>query len=131
SARDLRARYGCETLMAAMRLSDDRKTSCFADAALGPAFYHDCPPGTVDLARAHLTPQPTAPGTAPAAALPAEIPRHYVLCSEDRIIPAAAQADMTRDWPPAHVHPMACGHSPFFADPDKLAEILIQIAETT
>ncbi|TCP44171.1 alpha/beta fold hydrolase [Rhodovulum marinum] len=131
AARDLRARYGCRTLMAAIRRSDDRKTSSFADEALGPAFYHDCPPETVDLARAHLTPQPMAPGAAPAAALPAQIPRHYVLCSEDRIIPAAAQADMTRDWPPDHVHPMACGHSPFFADPGKLAEILIQIAETT
>lgn len=131
SARDLRVRYGCENLMSAMVISEDRTSSTFEDEALEPLFYHDCPPGTVDYARAHLTPQPIAPGLAPAAALPDTVLRHYIRCSADRIIPPAAQAEMTRDWPVAHVHEMATGHSPFFAAPDRLAEILIEIAETT
>lgn len=130
SARDLRARYGCEGLMTAMRHGPDRTTTHFADAALDPLFYHDCPPGTVEYARAHLVPQPIAPGLAPAAALPASVPRHYIRCTRDKIIPRQAQSDMTRDWPAGTVHDMACGHSPFFAAPDRLAEILIEIAET-
>ena len=131
SARDLRVRYGCDTLMSAMRLSADRKTSTFADEMLEPAFYHDCPPGTVELARRHLTPQPVAPGLAPAASIPDTVPRHYIRCMADRIIPPEAQADMSRDWSPLRIHEMATGHSPFFAAPARLAEILIAIAETT
>ncbi|MBN2906431.1 MAG: alpha/beta fold hydrolase [Rhodobacteraceae bacterium] len=131
SARDLRARYGCDALLSAIRMSADRKTSTFADETLEPLFYHDCPAGTVDNARAHLTPQPTAPGTAPAAALPPDLSRHYIRCTADRAIPIAAQTDMTRDWPAGHVHDMATGHSPFFADPARLAQILIDIAELT
>ncbi|TCO72803.1 alpha/beta fold hydrolase [Rhodovulum euryhalinum] len=130
SARDLRAQYRCENLLSAIRMSADRKTSVFADENLAPLFYHDCPPGTVDYARARLTPQPTAPGTEPAAALPAGIPRHYVICTEDRVIPPEAQQDMVRDWPAAQVHRIEAGHSPFFAGPDRLAQILINIAET-
>ncbi|MCO8145152.1 alpha/beta fold hydrolase [Rhodovulum tesquicola] len=131
SARDLRARHGCANLMAAIRLSPDRKTSTFRDETLDTYFYHDCPPGTADYARARLTPQPTAPGTEPAAALPPGLARHYIRCTADRIIPPEAQRDMTRDWPIAHLHDMECGHSPFFAQPDRLADILNRIAETT
>ncbi|MRH22476.1 alpha/beta fold hydrolase [Rhodovulum strictum] len=130
SARDLRAHYRCESLLAAFRMSADRKTSTFAEESLEPVFYHDCPSGTADFARPRLTPQPTAPGTEPAAALPARLPRHYVICTADRAIPPAAQEDMTRDWPPAQVHRLETGHSPFFAAPDRLAQILIAIAET-
>lgn len=130
SARDLRARYGCETLMAAMRLGADRATSDFADETLEPFFYHDCPPGTADVARRHLKPQPVAPGTAPAPRVPETIPCHYILCTADRIIPPGAQAELCRGWPAHRVHEMDTGHSPFFADPDRLAGILNQIAET-
>lgn len=131
SARDLRARHRCEALLSAIRMSPDRRTSTFADESLEPLFYHDCPPGTAELARAHLTPQPVTPGTEPAAPLPAALPRHYVICTRDRVIPPEAQADMTRDWPPDRVHRLATGHSPFFAAPDRLARILTDIAETT
>lgn len=130
AARDLRARYGCRNLMSAMRMGDDRKTSTFSDDSLEPLFYHDCPHGTVAYARAHLTPQPTAPGAEPAPALPPGLNRHYIRCTEDRIIPPEAQTDMTRDWPAHSIHKIACGHSPFFAAPDRLAEILMNIAES-
>ncbi|WP_172841069.1 alpha/beta fold hydrolase [Rhodovulum sp. P5] len=128
SARDLRARYGCRNLMSAMRLSEDKATSTFADETLEPLFYHDCPPGTVDYARDHLVPQATAPGHAPAPALPGGIARHYIRCTTDKIIPPEAQEDMSRDWPADCIHDIACGHSPFFAAPDRLAEILADIA---
>ncbi|TCP62323.1 pimeloyl-ACP methyl ester carboxylesterase [Rhodovulum bhavnagarense] len=129
SARDLRARYGCEALMGAMRRSPDRLTTSFADETLEELFYHDCPPGTADYARDHLSAQPIAPGMAPALAVPDSVPRHYIRCTGDRIIPPEAQADMTRDWPADHVHDLATGHSPFFADPVGLAELLTRIAE--
>lgn len=130
SARDLRARYGCQALLGAMVRSEDRTTTRFRDDTLEPLFYHDCPAGTVAYARDHLCPQPLAPGTAPAQPVPAHVPRHYIRCTGDRIIPPEAQADMCRDWPAAHVHEIATGHSPFFADPQGLARLLISIAET-
>lgn len=131
SGRDLRARYGCEALMAAMRPTPDRLATTFADDALDTVFYPACPPGTADYARPRLRPQPTRPSTDPAPALPPGLNRHYILCEHDRAIPAAAQHDMTRDWPTGHVHAMATDHSPFFSDPARLAEILNEIAKDT
>jgi len=131
SGRDLRVRYGCENLMAAMRMSEDRKTSTFAEETLEAFFFHDCPPGTTDYARDHLTAQPTAPATVPADPVPDTVPRHYIRCTADRIIPPDAQADQCRDWPEDRIHSMDCGHSPFFAAPAALTDILIRIAEET
>lgn len=129
-ARDLRVRYGCETLLGAIRMSEDRSSSTFDEASLQPIFYHDCPDGTVDYARPRLKPQPTLPSTEPAAAVPDQVVRHYIRCLGDRAIPAAAQIDMSRTWPADRVHDLDCGHSPFFAQPDRLAGLLDAISET-
>lgn len=131
TARDLRRKYGCETLLRAITMSADHVTSSFADDMLEEVFYHDCPPGTVEYARAHLTPQPVAISTAPAPPLPATLPRHYIRCLHDRAIPAEAQTDMSKDWPENTVHDMHCGHSPFFAQPQELSQLLIDIAEAS
>ena len=55
------------------------------------------------------------------------MPRSYIRCMDDRTIPPAYQVTMTKDWPSADVHEMACGHSPFFTDPAGLARIIDDI----
>jgi len=99
----------------------------FRDESHDPLFYHDCPEGTLNFARAHLTPQPLAPNDTALPGIP-KVPRHAILCTEDRVIPPAYQAHMARDLPPGHVSELPTGHSPFFAAPKALAERLASIA---
>jgi pimeloyl-ACP methyl ester carboxylesterase len=95
----------------------------------GPVFYHDCTPEDVAFAVPRLTPQPIQPLLEPLLFDPPETPRHYIKCTEDRVIKPAYQRDITAGWPDHTVHEIECGHSPFFSDPDKLAEILDRIAK--
>ncbi len=98
---------------------------------LAEVFYHDCPPGTVDYARAHLTPQPIRPQETVLALTErsAGLPRHYIRCTDDRTIPPEWQEAMTADWPAASVSTLPTGHSPFFAAPAMLAQSLIEIVQ--
>lgn len=94
-------------------------------------FYNDCPPETVDYALPRLCTQAFAPQTTQirlGAAL-ARVKRSYIRCTDDRTIPPEYQEVMTKDWPEADVHVMPTGHSPFFADPDGLADLLDLIAK--
>ncbi|MBV0912703.1 alpha/beta fold hydrolase [Anianabacter salinae] len=129
SGASLRKTHGCEALQAATVMSEDRQTFTFAEDAHVPVFYADCPPETVAFARKHIRPQPVKPSQAPAKPLPADLPRHYIRCTEDRAIPYAAQVAMTDGWPPGTVHDLPTSHSPFFAAPDRLAALLDRIAK--
>jgi hypothetical protein len=59
----------------------------------------------------------------------AGVAKTYIRCNADRAIPAEAQIRMSDSLPPADRYDMDCGHSPFFAQPDRLAEILFKIAK--
>ncbi|WP_102107496.1 alpha/beta fold hydrolase [Oceaniglobus roseus] len=130
TARDMRQAAGCKMLMDATRFSADGLTTFFADHEVEALFYHDCPPETVAFAKERLRPQPIAPSTTPVALTEGGngVPRVYILCGKDRAIPAAAQRDMTEGWRPGTVHRLETGHSPFFADPEALADLLHDIA---
>ncbi len=59
-------RAGPRQLLAeAIRVSPDGLTMTFDPDAIEAKFYHDCPPGTLDHARAHLSEQPVAPQAVP------------------------------------------------------------------
>jgi pimeloyl-ACP methyl ester carboxylesterase len=128
SARSLRAAHGCEALRDAITSDDGGLTTRFRDEALAPLLYHDCPEGTADRARARLRPQPGGVSRSPVAvtARGAEVPRAYILCENDRAIIPAAQSAQCEGWD--EVHRLPCGHSPFYACPEALAETLHRIA---
>lgn len=118
-----------QPLLPAIRLATDQKTFTF-DPALSPdIFYHDCAPGTVDYALPRLTPQPVAPnGTAVALERSVSLPRSYIVCEDDRAIPPEFQETMAGQFAPGNRHRLPCGHSPFFAMPQRLAALLDAIA---
>lgn len=93
-------------------------------------FYQDCPPDAVDYAKAHLCAQPIKPQATPLTVTRQlrELPKSYILCENDGAIPPEFQEVLATEWSELSVHRMACGHSPFFAKPARLAEILLQIA---
>lgn len=94
-------------------------------------FYHDCPPGVAEYAVPRLCPQAIAPQAAPITlgARFAGVSKHYIRCTDDRTIPPEYQQTMAARLPPDHVHCLQTAHSPFFAAPDMLAELLLRINE--
>lgn len=131
SLNDRRREAAEQPLLGALILTEDRKGWTVADHDLDRLFYHDCPPGTLGYARAHLTIQAAQPSRQPVEITEnsQSISRSYILCENDGTIPPALQHVMARDWPMAHVLSMDCGHSPFFADPIGLAGHLDMIAK--
>lgn len=131
SLADMRRTWPDQPLAAAIRVAPDGVTMTFDAAQIAARFYHDCPPGTVDYAAPRLSAQPIRPqATAIADPAPAEaLPRHYILCEDDRAIPPAFQASLAAGFDPARVHRLPTGHSPFFAAPERLAALLSRIAE--
>ncbi|MEM6387447.1 MAG: alpha/beta fold hydrolase [Pseudomonadota bacterium] len=92
----------------------------------GPIFYSDCSAEDQSWALARLTPQPIAVMTEVMEFIPPEIERHYIRCTNDRVIFPDYQRRVSAGW--SHIHEMATGHSPFLSDPQGLADILDGIA---
>jgi pimeloyl-ACP methyl ester carboxylesterase len=123
---DMRKQAPSQPLMPAVRLREDGKSFTLDPTMTEGLFYNDCPEGVADFANPLLCAQAVAPTT---VALPetgrADAKRRsYIRCMDDRTIPPAYQVTMTKDWPSADVYEMSTGHSPFFADPTGLAQII-------
>ena len=118
-------------LNAALRRGDAPGTLVLDPADARRIFFHDCPEADADAAVARLVPQPMGPLRDPVA-LSAErfgaVPRAYVLCTEDRAISATMQRRLLERTPCDPVIELATGHSPFYADPARLADVLVGIA---
>ena len=122
-----------QPLMDAVIVSEDRKSFTIDPAKSGEKFYQDCPAEVVDFANAHLGPQAILPQTTALTLTPEydDIPKTYIRCMADQTIPPEFQVTMTQDWPARDIRQMTCGHSPFFAQPDRLAEILLETVEAS
>lgn len=87
-------------------------------------FYGDCDDDTVQAAVARIRPMSGAP-FAEAVPVPAwhDVPSTYVVCAEDAAIPPELQRDLMS--PRAQeVVTLQASHSPFFSQPEAVAEIL-------
>lgn len=123
---DMRRAAPRQPLMAAVQKSQDGLSYSIDPGKLHAAFYHDCPDGTVDFARRHLSPQAILPQETPMrrGAGFASAPKSYIRCTDDQTIPPEFQITMTHDWPAKDVYEMPTSHSPFFADPAGLATLI-------
>lgn len=127
---DMRRRGPRQTITGAV-IRDPSGLSYRFDPAQAPdLFYNDCPAEVLTFALRRLGSQAIDPQDTPLTlgASFARVPRHYVRCTGDRVIPPEYQAAMVADWPRETVHEMDTGHSPFFADPRGLADVLDRIA---
>ena len=100
--------------------------------AIEDVFYDDCSADDLALARLCLRPEPLAPLAAPfrgTAANFERIAKAYIECVKDEAISIDTQHDMAARCD--EVVRMNTSHSPFFAAPDELVEILSGLAETT
>lgn len=131
SLADMRREAPRQPLIDAVRKTPDG--ACFTvDPAKAPGvFYNDCSEAQVAYAVPRLCPQAILPQETVVELTDrsARLPRSYIRCTDDRTIPPEYQVTMTEGWPEGTVFDLDCGHSPFFARPDDLADLLISIAE--
>ncbi|CAM4307013.1 alpha/beta fold hydrolase [Palleronia rufa] len=130
SLADMRHLWPEQPLLPAIVPDADRVAFSFAPDRQLDLFYHDCPSGTLEHARAHLTPQPLAPQRTPLDPATPRVERHAILCEDDRAVPVGFQALMAEGIPAGNIQRMPTSHSPFFAAPEDLARRLAAIAAT-
>ena len=91
-----------------------------------PIFYSDLAPE--DARRLYALAEPMAqnafeePVTVDVAALP--LAKHYILLEDDRAVPTPLQEHMAASVPDMTVTRLPGGHSPYFTQPDRLADII-------
>ncbi len=131
SLADIRRSAAEHPVLALIERTDDGRAFRFKATEGAEALYHDCPDEVAEFAKAHLGPQAIAPQVTPLhiTAASTDLPRHYVICDNDRVIPPEEQRKMVQGWPEAHVHHLPSGHSPFFSMPERLADLLIGIVQ--
>ncbi|HSZ73641.1 MAG TPA: alpha/beta fold hydrolase [Rhizomicrobium sp.] len=101
-------------------------------AAYREALYHDCGPEIVELANTLLEAEPNWAGFEPLRITDARfgrVPKAYIECLQDRAVTLPLQRRMLRDTPCDRVFSMDASHSPFFSQPERLADLLLQAVE--
>ncbi len=100
--------------------------------AAAATFYTRVPSDVAEAAARRLVPEPTCIRDTPLQLSEARwcsIPRYYIECSEDEMIPPENQRRMQAASPVKKVLTIACDHAPSLSDPDALAAALLEIAE--
>ncbi len=93
------------------------------------ALYRDCGDEITELANVLLQPEPNWPGFTElklSGECYGRIPKVYIECLRDRAVSLKLQRQMLRDTPCDAVFSLDSSHSPFFSQPEALAELLGQ-----
>jgi pimeloyl-ACP methyl ester carboxylesterase len=123
-------------LAEAMRI-DPRSDRPDYQRQMKSALYDDMSDAEIQVALSHLhCDEPLGVMLNPAHVTPAgfgRVHRHFIRCLNDKAIPIVAQDFMIgavdeRAYGPTHTHTLATSHSPFYAQPSALADILMEIA---
>jgi len=112
-------------------VSPDGLTYSFARATLPAMFYEDVPIEDRYRAMERLRPQPIAISITPVTLTEerfGSVPRWYIECTHDNAVRIARQRAMVKAMP-CKVITMECGHTPFYSQPEELAEHLETIAK--
>lgn len=92
-----------------------------------PFLYHDVPDELAENAISRLLPQPKRLFLDRSIYDDTDLeglPQLYVLCRDDRVIPDTRQQAMASAPPAIETIEIACGHSPFLAQPEALSRTL-------
>ncbi len=116
-------------LEAVLRIDQQRGICTLKPDLVGERFYHDCAPEDIAYAQANLCPQALVPLLTPietTAARFGHVRRSYIQCLNDRVISIEMQQAMCRTFP-CPVRQLASSHSPFFSQPERLVEALLDL----
>jgi len=113
-------------------VSSDGLTYSFARAQLPAMFYEDVSPEDRYRAMERLRPQPISISTTPVTLTEeryGSVPRWYIECTHDNAVRIGRQRAMVKTLP-CKVITMECGHSPFYSNPEELADHLEAIGRS-
>jgi pimeloyl-ACP methyl ester carboxylesterase len=116
----------------AMRMSDDKRSCTIDEDDIIPLFYPLVPPAAAARAKAAFGSQATLPlatkvklaGTAFDT-----VPRTYICCTQDRVIPLHHQRRMLNRQSCDTLLQIEADHSPFYSAPGQLAALLAAIGD--
>ena len=99
--------------------------------AIIPRFYHLAAPEVAKHAATRLNPEPLGTFSAAATPPPSHIPRAYIECTEDRVVPITLQRRMQQALPCTPVLTLPGDHSPFLSMPEALVEAALRACAKT
>jgi len=103
----------------------------FRREAAHETFYADCSDEDLTLALSLLTPQPQSPlmtAMQTTTGNYGDVPRVYIQALQDRALTHAVQERMISELPCEQVLTLDSSHSPFFSQPQSLAQHLLSLA---
>ena len=112
-------------------VSEDQTSSTIKPEAIREVFYGDCSDEDVTLAGMLLAPEALAPAVTPIHVTEegfGRVPRVYIECLQDKVVPLPLQRQMYAKLPCQKVVSMNTDHSPFFSAPQKLTDSLTALA---
>jgi pimeloyl-ACP methyl ester carboxylesterase len=112
-------------------ISEDGRVNHIPPHVAKPMFYNTSPTEWVDRALPRLREESMTIPATPLHVTPerfGRVPRYYIETLRDQAISPALQRLMQADMPCAKVYGMDTDHSPFYSDPEKLSEILGEVA---
>jgi pimeloyl-ACP methyl ester carboxylesterase len=119
-----------ELMKSASQTPDGAAVIFNGESARG-AFYHRAPKELADAAIALLCPDPIAPSNTPMTVTEARwgsLPRAFIECSDDQVMPLSLQREMQDVFPCDPVITIDSDHSPFLWKPAEVADALDAIA---
>ncbi len=115
----------------AIDMREDGISSTIAPSRVGSIFYNTSPTALQSRAAQLLTPEPMM-SFVTALSLSegrfGSVKRAYIECLQDNAIPIEIQRAMQSALPCDPVITLDCDHSPFYSQPEKLAESFVKIA---
>lgn len=127
---NLRRAQETQPLKGALAMSADGASYSFVADRVGAILCPEAPPDVAARAIARLVPEAVAPQAEPFPRDLADLPRHYIRCTRDGIIPPAFQARMTWGWPEGTVTQLDSDHAPYLSAPERLAGLIDRAART-
>jgi pimeloyl-ACP methyl ester carboxylesterase len=129
----IRADTGSD-MRSARLLADDGRSSSIDPSRIGDALCGDCHPDDLLLLHRRLVPESTAVAREPVIWTPQRfgtVKRHYIECTEDRIISIRAQRSMQDQMPCDSVITIDSAHLPFLTAPAALAAAISSVTDRT
>jgi len=116
----------------AMQMSADKRSCSIADSDIIALFYSRTDPELAELAKSRFAVQATLPLAAKvklAAESFDQVPRTYISCTQDKVIPLHHQRRMVTRQACRTLLQIDSDHSPFYSAPAELTALLAAIAE--
>jgi len=114
-----------------MVVAGDGTSMTVRDDAVADAFYGQCPPEDVALARMLLVPEAVAPNATAVRVTPSRfgrVPKAYIECLRDQAIPVELQRQMASNSECRIAASLDTDHSSFLSMPRELVACLLDLA---